>query len=58
VSNYEKRDQWFCPPEKMAVTEEQVQSILDRYIETHDQKGSDPIGLALLLALEEVFPCH
>jgi hypothetical protein len=58
VLKAEKRDQWFCPPKKMAVTEEQIQSILDRYIETHDLRGSNAIGLTLLLALEKVFPCH
>jgi len=49
----------FCPPLKMAMTESQVKSILDRFIAAHKDKVgmSDSIDALLLIALEETFPC-
>jgi hypothetical protein len=55
--NNRDRLKFFCPPGKFAMTVEQVQSILDRYIETHHIGGSKPVGLILLFALKELFPC-
>jgi hypothetical protein len=48
----------FCSPRKMGVQDEQVRSILDRYIETYHPGGSDWVAPHLLTALREVFPCH
>jgi hypothetical protein len=49
---------FFCPPEKMEVTREQIKSILDQYIKTHELRGGDHIGLTFLFALEDEFPCR
>ena len=46
----------FCPPEKMAITPEQYLDILDRYMRDHPG-GADYMGLSLVLALKETFPC-
>jgi hypothetical protein len=47
----------FCPPEKMAMTMDQIKSILDRYLATHKVQMSWPTDVVLLGALKEVFPC-
>jgi len=54
----------FCPPEHMTMTTEQIADILDRYIAKNMGKmPPDPpiglvIGLVLLAAMKETFPCH
>ena len=54
-----KQTPLFCSPLKMAMTESQIKSILDRFISAHKDKVgmSDSIDMLLLIALEETFPC-
>lgn len=47
----------FCPPSKLALTTDQIKSILDRYLATHKVQMDWPTSLVLLGALKEVFPC-
>jgi hypothetical protein len=57
VSKQQNGEALFCSPAKMAMTVEQVKSILDNYMDKHPFQAKDSVGLTLLLALEEVFPC-
>ena len=47
----------FCPPEDLAITAEQTADILRRFVRERPQAGNAPAGLALLMALQNVFPC-
>jgi hypothetical protein len=49
----------YCPPEHLALTDDQTISILDDYLKS-GAEGLSPdatIGLALLFALKHTFPC-
>ena len=46
----------YCAPKRMAITPEQYLDILDRYMRDHPG-GADYLGLSLVLALQETFPC-
>lgn len=50
----------FCPPEQLAVTNDQKISILERWLEHSAGESTTPRYLALevLLALEYAFPCE
>jgi hypothetical protein len=48
---------FFCIPGKLALTIEQTEDILNRYIKNHHPSDTMPISIALLFALEETFPC-
>jgi hypothetical protein len=47
----------YCPPRRLAINTEQHIDILRRYVEQNPDIGRDPIGLAMLLALQHTFPC-
>jgi hypothetical protein len=52
----------YCQPSKMALTGEQVLDILNRYLDERLAEKSKkwegiPLGLGVLFALQEVFPC-
>jgi hypothetical protein len=47
----------FCIPGKLALTIEQTEDILDRYINNHHPSDTMSISIALLFALKETFPC-
>lgn len=50
----------FCPPEKLAIKNEQYLDILQRYVQDRPSVGTDSSAVfpyALLRALVEVFPC-
>ncbi|WP_297799527.1 hypothetical protein [uncultured Brevundimonas sp.] len=48
----------YCAPPELALTEDQIVSILDRYIEKESPEDSDPLGMILMFALMDVFPCN
>jgi hypothetical protein len=47
----------FCPPNKLALTDQQSVDILRRHVLAHTDHAKVPYGLVLLLALQETFPC-
>jgi len=47
----------FCTPSNLAVTGDQIKSILNNYITKHKVKMDWDIDFLLLEALKEVFPC-
>ena len=47
----------YCVPRNLALTEEQVTSILDQYIRVGGAHLDTPIGLALRNAMQRAFPC-
>lgn len=47
----------FCPPEKVSLTGNQIMDILEREMNAKPFVGQYPYGLALLLTLEDTFPC-
>ena len=50
----------FCMPPKLALTAEQLEEIMMRWVEKNRAKVTDemPISLPLLLAFEETFSCQ
>jgi hypothetical protein len=55
---YRRQPPLYCPPQKVALTFTQVRDILSRYIESNQRAANDPLGLALLSALVDAFPCE
>lgn len=53
----EPRDRFFCIPPKMAMTVEQAEEIMLRYIAKKQPPGTVPIAVPLLGGLEDAFPC-
>lgn len=49
---------FFCQPATLALTKEQVTSILRRYVEERPEAGELDAALALMLALQRTFPCE
>ena len=50
--------QMYCPPDNLAITPEQYDSILLRYVESSlVDTSQEEVGMILQFALEEVFPC-
>lgn len=47
----------FCTPPKLATNAANNVSMLETYISAHQPKDDEPIGLILLLAYIETFPC-
>jgi hypothetical protein len=49
----------FCPPPNFSMTAEEVNAFLDKFITNHKDrvKSSDFIGVLLLGALKETYPC-
>jgi hypothetical protein len=47
----------FCEPEKIVLTVDQELDILARHIEHVPANGKVPVGLAMLHALRDAFPC-
>ena len=48
----------FCQPEKLALTEENLEDIINRYIKTRQIKPDSDLAIILVFALQEVFPCQ
>jgi hypothetical protein len=50
----------FCPPAGFSMTEGQVSAFFDKFIASHKDrvKSSDFIGVVLLKALKETYPCR
>lgn len=49
----------FCAPPDFSMTAQQVNAFFDKFIASHKDKvgPSDPIGILLLDALKEAYPC-
>jgi hypothetical protein len=48
----------FCPPEKLAIGNQNVYPLLDAFFANHPGISDDfPIGLAILRSLQSEFPC-
>jgi hypothetical protein len=47
----------FCSPERIVLAVDQELDILARHIERVPANGKVPVGLAMLRALREAFPC-
>jgi hypothetical protein len=48
----------YCPPGKLAITEEQAEDIMLRWVRAQSENQDKTlVSLALLLGLEETFPC-
>jgi hypothetical protein len=47
----------FCEPEKVAMVEDQLMSIVEDYIERVKKAGGFPISAVAVQALTDVFPC-
>ncbi len=48
----------YCQPENLGLAADQTVGILRQSIKNHPEYAELPIGFALLLALQEVFPCQ
>jgi len=55
--SHDHQVQIYCVPEKLALADEQIVGILKRYVQTHLEKRGLPLGLVLLIAMRETFPC-
>jgi Rap1a immunity proteins len=54
----ENRESVFCLPHNLALTVEQAENIVLRWAEKQTMNVNElPVSLALLLALQETFPC-
>ncbi|WP_175683849.1 hypothetical protein [Burkholderia cenocepacia] len=47
----------FCPPQKLATNAANNVSMLESFISAHQSKDDLPVGLILLQAYIETFPC-
>ena len=49
----------FCPPPHFSMTAQQVNSFFDKFVTNNkgNVRTSDPIGILLLEALQEAYPC-
>ena len=46
-----------CQSSKMAMTNDQILSVLDLYLAAHKTRSDTPVNIVLLRALREAFPC-
>ncbi len=54
----EKREAAFCTPQNLALTPDQIEDILLRYVEKRpDKLDKFPVSTVLLFALRATFPC-
>jgi hypothetical protein len=47
----------FCQPVKLALSADQIFDIMERYLNSHPEKGQFPVGMVVKLSLKEAFPC-
>jgi len=53
-----KRPALYCPPQNLAIGNQNVYPLLDEFIRNHPSIPDDfPIGLAILRSLQTAFPC-
>ena len=53
-----KRPPLFCPPQNLAIGNQNVYPLLDQFFTNHPGLSDDfPIGLAILRTLQAAFPC-
>lgn len=55
---YEGQKAFYCPPQKLAMTPDQIVSVMRNYVIKNPDDGDLPAGLALLNAIQETFPCE
>lgn len=54
-----KRPPLYCPPENLAIGNQNVYPLLDTFFTNHPSISDDfPIGLAILRSLQAAFPCR
>jgi hypothetical protein len=49
---------FYCPPDKLEITPPELVGILRGALEAEPRLGDQPIGFALLTALQRAFPCN
>jgi hypothetical protein len=47
----------YCPPRRLAITPDQAVDIMRRFVENKRESRNYPYGLAVLLAMQDAFPC-
>lgn len=52
-----KQEPLYCPPDKMALTGNQLLDVLRREVKDRPKNGEFPVAMTLLVALQHVFPC-
>jgi hypothetical protein len=53
-----KKPPLFCPPQNLAIGNQNVYPLLDEFFNNHPSISDDfPIGLAILRSLQAAFPC-
>lgn len=52
-----ERARLYCPPSKLAITEENVIQIGKSYLVENPEAYTDHYGLRMLMAMQETFPC-
>ncbi|MFM0224204.1 hypothetical protein [Paraburkholderia dipogonis] len=53
-----KKPALFCPPQNLAIGNQNVYPLLDEFFKNHPGISDDfPIGLAILRSLQAAFPC-
>lgn len=52
-----RQPQLFCAPEHGALTYGQMMDIMSSYVRDHRSAGADPVGVTLMLALQDAYPC-
>jgi hypothetical protein len=55
---YRQREPLYCPPGKLALTGEQLIDTLRRKLRNDPAFGAEVLGLGLLMALQDTFPCE
>lgn len=51
------RDLVFCAPGNLALSNDQVFSILEGYVVNNAAFRDKPVGMSLMLAMQDAFPC-
>ena len=47
----------FCPPTKLALNGNQLLDIMRQFLEAHKSSAELPMGLVLVMAVKDTFPC-
>lgn len=57
IVEFGERARLYCPPPKLAITEENVIQIGKSYLAENPEAYTSPYGLRILMAMQETFPC-
>jgi hypothetical protein len=58
VNEIKGMERLFCPPEELAITADQYQSIFLGYLEGRADAEKQPASLVMVVALIDAFPCE